>query len=83
MSAQRLGSVSSGAPQHHTIIRIAIEPYSVNRAVTRGCARGNIQPRSVMFIQRFGSTINETIQITSRRNCSCFMSQYSPQRLLF
>jgi Putative transposase/Transposase zinc-binding domain len=42
----------------HTIIRTTIGQYYVNKAVTRGCARANIQPGSVTFIQRFGSAIN-------------------------
>jgi Putative transposase/Transposase zinc-binding domain len=42
----------------HTIIRTTIGQYYVNKAVTRGYARANIQPGSVTFIQRFGSAIN-------------------------
>jgi hypothetical protein len=42
----------------HTIIRTMIGQYYVNKAVTRGFARANIQPGSVTFIQRFGSAIN-------------------------
>jgi Putative transposase len=42
----------------HTIIRTTIGQYYVNKAVARGCARANIQPGSVTFIQRFGSAIN-------------------------
>ena len=30
----------------------------MNKTVARGCARANIQPGSVTFIQRFGSAIN-------------------------
>ena len=44
--------------QVHTIIRTTIGQYYVNKAVTRGCERANIQPGSVTFIQRFGSAIN-------------------------
>src|SRR4030095_7188220 len=44
--------------QVHTIIRTTIGQYYVNKAVTRGYARANIQPGSVTFIQRFGSAIN-------------------------
>jgi hypothetical protein len=44
--------------QVHTIIRTAIGQYYVNKAVTRGCERANIQPGSVTFIQRFGSAMN-------------------------
>ena len=44
--------------QVHTIIRTTIGQYYVNKAVTRGCARANIQPGSVTFIQRFGSALN-------------------------
>ena len=42
----------------HTIIRTTIGQYYVNKAVTRGFARANLQPGSVTFIQRFGSAIN-------------------------
>ena len=42
----------------HTIIRTTIGQYYVNKAVTRGCERADIQPGSVTFIQRFGSAIN-------------------------
>jgi hypothetical protein len=46
------------AAKVHTIIRTAIGQYYVHKAVVRGCARANIQPGSVTFIQRFGSAIN-------------------------
>jgi len=42
----------------HTIIRTTIGQYYVNKAVTRGLARANVQPGSVTFIQRFGSALN-------------------------
>jgi transposase-like zinc-binding protein len=42
----------------HTIIRTTIGQYYVNKAVTRGFERSNIQPGSVTFIQRFGSALN-------------------------
>jgi hypothetical protein len=42
----------------HTIIRTTIGQYYVNKAVTRGFERANMQPGSVTFIQRFGSAIN-------------------------
>jgi hypothetical protein len=42
----------------HTIIRTTIGQYYVNKAVTRGGVRADIQPGSVTFIQRFGSAIN-------------------------
>ena len=42
----------------HTIIRTTIGQYYVNKAVTQGLARANIQPGSVTFLQRFGSAIN-------------------------
>ena len=42
----------------HTIIRTTIGQYYVNKAVTRGCERADIQPGSVTFLQRFGSAIN-------------------------
>jgi len=45
----------------HTIIRTTIGQYYVNKAVTRGLARANIQPGSVTFIQHFGSAINLNI----------------------
>ena len=44
--------------QVHTIIRTTIGQYYVNKAVTRGFERSNIQPGSVTFLQRFGSAIN-------------------------
>jgi len=44
--------------QVHTIIRTTIGQYYVNKAVTRGLPRANVQPGSVTFIQRFGSAIN-------------------------
>src|SRR6266571_4246344 len=42
----------------HTIIRTTIGQYYVNKAVTRGFERANMQPVLVTFIQRFGSAIN-------------------------
>jgi hypothetical protein len=42
----------------HTIIRTTIGQYYVNKAVTQGFERANIQPGSVTFIQRFGSALN-------------------------
>src|SRR5713101_5568810 len=45
----------------HTIMRTTIGQYYVNKAVTRGCARANIQPGSVTFIQRFGSAMNVNV----------------------
>src|SRR6266566_5053617 len=42
----------------HTIIRTTIGQYYVNQAVPRGVPRDQVQPGSVMFIQRFGSAIN-------------------------
>jgi hypothetical protein len=45
----------------HTIMRTTIGQYDVNKAVTRGFARANIQPGSVTFIQRFGSAINVNV----------------------
>ena len=44
--------------QVHTIIRTTIGQYYVNKAVTQGLARANIQPGSVTFIQRFESVIH-------------------------
>jgi hypothetical protein len=44
--------------QVHTIIRTTIGQYYMNKAVTRGCARADIHPGSVTFIQRFGSAMN-------------------------
>ena len=44
--------------QVHTIIRTTIGQYYMNKAVTRGLKRANMQPGSVTFIQRFGSAIN-------------------------
>jgi len=42
----------------HTIIRTTIGQHYVNKAVTRGFERANMQPGSVTFIQRFGSALN-------------------------
>src|SRR5215831_18287178 len=42
----------------HTSIRTTIGQYYVNKAVTRGFERANMQPGSVTFIQRFGSALN-------------------------
>jgi hypothetical protein len=42
----------------HTIIRTTIGQYYMNKAVTRGFERANMQPGSVTFIQRSGSAIN-------------------------
>ena len=51
------GSQELTAPVH-TIIRTTIGQYYVNKAVTRDFERADIQPRSVTFIQRFGSALN-------------------------
>ena len=42
----------------HTIIRTTIGQYYVNKAVTRGFERANVQPGSVTFLQRLGSALN-------------------------
>jgi hypothetical protein len=42
----------------HTIIRTTIGQYYVNKAVTRGFERANMQPGSVTFLQRFGSALH-------------------------
>ena len=47
----------------HTIIRTTIGQHYVNKAVTRGFERANMQPGSVTFIQRFGSAINLNIHL--------------------
>src|SRR5207245_6985798 len=44
--------------QVHTIIRTTIGQYYVNKAVTRGFERANIQPGSVTFILLFRSSFN-------------------------
>jgi hypothetical protein len=44
--------------QVHTIVRTTIAQFYVNQAVRRGVKRQNVQPGSVSFIQRFGSSIN-------------------------
>src|SRR4030095_8229639 len=44
--------------QVHTSIRTTIGQYYMNKAVTRGLKRANMQPGSVTFIQRFGSAMN-------------------------
>src|SRR5919202_1074232 len=59
-SCKRRGVCPSCAGRRmvHTIIHTTIGQYYVNKAVTRGFERANIQPGSVTFIQRFGSAIN-------------------------
>jgi hypothetical protein len=47
--------------QVHTIIRTTIAQYYVSQAVKRGVERQHMQPGSVSFIQRFGSSINLTL----------------------
>jgi len=42
----------------HTIVRTTIGQYYVNQAVKGGMERHKVQPGSVSFIQRFGSSIN-------------------------
>ncbi len=56
----RYGMASSQAltATVHTIIRTTIGQYDVHNAVARGCARADIQPGSVTFLQRVGSAIN-------------------------
>jgi hypothetical protein len=44
--------------QVHTTIRTTIAQFYVNQAVKRGVERHKMQPGSVSFIQRFGSSIN-------------------------
>ena len=42
----------------HTIIRRTIGQYDVNHAVRHGAPRACVQPGSVTFLQRFGSSLN-------------------------
>jgi hypothetical protein len=42
----------------HTIVRTTISQYYVNQAVKGGVERHKVQPGSVSFIQRFGSSLN-------------------------
>jgi hypothetical protein len=44
--------------QIHTTIRTTIAQFYVNQVVKRGVARQKVQPGSISFIQRFGSSIN-------------------------
>lgn len=44
--------------QIHTTIRTTIAQLYINQAVKRGVKRQKVQPESVLFIQRFGSSIN-------------------------
>jgi hypothetical protein len=44
--------------QVHTTIRTTIAQFYVNQAVKRGIERQKVQPGSVSFVQRFGSSIN-------------------------
>jgi hypothetical protein len=53
--------------QVHTTVRTTIAQYYVNQAVKRGVKRGvkrqKVQPGSVSFIQRFGSSINLNLHV--------------------
>jgi hypothetical protein len=44
--------------QVHTIIRTTIAQFYVNQAIKRGIERHKVQPGSVTFVQRFGSSMN-------------------------
>jgi hypothetical protein len=44
--------------QVHRTVRNTIAQYYVNQAVCRGAERHKVQPGSVTFLQRFGSSIN-------------------------
>jgi hypothetical protein len=44
--------------QVHTIIRTTISQFYVNQVVKRGADRHKVQPGSVSFVQRFGSSMN-------------------------
>jgi hypothetical protein len=44
--------------QVHRIVRTTIAQYYVNQAVSRGAKQHKVQPGSVTFLQRFGSSIN-------------------------
>jgi hypothetical protein len=44
--------------QVHTTIRTTIAQFYVNQVVTRGVERHQVQPGSVSFVQRFGSSLN-------------------------
>ena len=44
--------------QVHTIIRRTIHQYDVNQAVKQGHPREQVQAGLVMFVQRFGSSLN-------------------------
>jgi hypothetical protein len=44
--------------QVHTIIRTTISQFYVNQMVKRGADRHKVQPGSVSFVQRFGSSMN-------------------------
>jgi Transposase zinc-binding domain len=54
----------------HTIIRTTIGQYYVNKAVTRGFERANMQPGSVTFIQRFGSALNVNVFVSDYTSSS-------------
>jgi hypothetical protein len=53
--------------QVHRTVRNTIAQYYVNQAVCRGAERHELQPGSVTFLQRFGSSLNlkTTHHITS------------------
>ncbi len=47
----------------HTIIRRTIAQYYVNQAVKQGATRATVQPGSVTFLQRFGSSLNLNLHV--------------------
>jgi hypothetical protein len=47
----------------HTLIRRTIGQYYVNQAVKQGATRASVQPGSVTFLQRFGSSLNLNLHL--------------------
>jgi hypothetical protein len=49
----------------HTIVRTTIAQYYVNQAVQGGVERHKVQPGSISFLQRFGSSLNLNLHFHS------------------
>ena len=56
--------------QVHTILRTTSGQSYVHKTVARGCARANIHPGSVTFIQRFGSAMNLKVFVSDYTSSS-------------
>jgi hypothetical protein len=51
--------------QVHTTVRTTIAQSYVNQVVKRGVERHKVQPGSVSFVQRFGSSVNLTLHFSA------------------